>query len=366
MKILFIAPLPPPVNGHSLVSKVLLDGLNNHHDVCVVNCSKDSFKEGVDGPKRIVEVLEILGGVWKGRAQADAVYLTISESLAGNVKDLFTYLICYKSLHQMHIQLHGGTIKKELWEKHSFLYRLNRFFIKRMAGVVISGESHREIFDGLIDDPRIHIVPNFAQPYLFSDIADVPVNFEDATPLRILYMSGLKEKKGYNDLLEGYFLLDDASRRRVTLDFAGRFGSQVEENTFLDKIAGVPQIRYHGMVDDDEKRRLFSEAHVFCLPTSYREGQPISILEAYASGCVVLTTGQSGIRDIFEDRVNGFEIAERSPEAVRDALEKTIESADSLLNIALENRRTAGESYRMESFQDALRTILESPSSRAN
>ena len=64
----------------------------------------------------------------------------------------------------------------------------------------------------------------------------------------------------------------------------------------------------------EKKRRLFAEAHVFCLPTyySYYEGQPISILEAYASGCVVITTDHGGICDIFKDKINGFRVEKRS------------------------------------------------------
>ena len=51
MKILFIAPLPPPITGHSLVSKVLLDYIVQKDEVFIVNLSKDSLKEGVGGIK---------------------------------------------------------------------------------------------------------------------------------------------------------------------------------------------------------------------------------------------------------------------------------------------------------------------------
>ena len=85
MKILFIAPLPPPIGGHSLASKVLLDGLVKDHEVEVVDFNKDSFKEGVDSLKRIFQVVKILHDVWRRKKGTDAMYLTISESLAGNI-----------------------------------------------------------------------------------------------------------------------------------------------------------------------------------------------------------------------------------------------------------------------------------------
>ena len=60
MKILYLAPLPPPITGHSLVSKVLLDELIKTHKVEIVDLSKDSFREGVDGFKRIFQIINIL------------------------------------------------------------------------------------------------------------------------------------------------------------------------------------------------------------------------------------------------------------------------------------------------------------------
>ena len=45
MKILFIAPLPPPITGHSIVSKALLDELDKDNELVSVNLSKDSFKK---------------------------------------------------------------------------------------------------------------------------------------------------------------------------------------------------------------------------------------------------------------------------------------------------------------------------------
>ena len=90
------------------------------------------------------------------------------------------------------------------------------------------------------------------------------------------------------------------------------------------------------------------------------EGQPISILEAYASGCAVITTGQPGIRDVFTDGVNGFEIPLGSSGGLADVLAKAPEVADLLRAMAVGNRRTAEERYRPVTFTGALAGILES------
>ena len=148
----------------------------------------------------------------------------------------------------------------------------------------------------------------------------------------------------------------------VSIEFAGRFDSKYKKEVFLEKIDGIGQIRYHGVVDGVQKRTLFSRAHIFCLPTSYFEGQPISILEAYSSGCVVLTTGQDGILDIFKDTINGFLIRDRSEKYVRLAIENIIRNKKKLLKIALFNRKIAGKYYKASLYNSAIRNIIESQS----
>lgn len=359
MKVLFIAPLPPPVTGHSLVSKVLCDELVKDYEVEIINLSKDSFEEGVSSFKRLHEVLTILLKVFRQKKNADIIYLTISESFAGNLKDIFMYLICFSRLSQLYIHLHGGSIKRLLWDSNRFLHFVNKIFIKRMAGVIVSGQSHLEIFDGMIESIKIHIVPNFAQDYLFRSEEEICAKFSMLQPLRILYISNFIPKKGFNEIVDAYFALSDDMKKMVKIDFAGTFESDADKKAFLDKIAMVDKICYHGFVDDVHKKELFAQAHIFCLPTSYFEGQPISILEAYASGCVVLTTGQSGIRDIFTHGQNGYEVLVRSAKSIKGVLINILHKPEDLLKIAMTNRSMAGERYRVKTYTDSLKKVLD-------
>lgn len=365
MKILYIAPLPPPLAGHSLVAQVLYEDLSKTHHVEAVNFNKQSFKDGIDSFQRVFEVLNVLKEVWVKKRGADAVYLTISESIAGNLKDLFIYLICYRKLPRMFIHLHGGTIKRELWDKYPLIHSINKFFIRKMAGVIISGESHLGIFSDAVSREKIHMVPNFALESLFISATELKDKFSELSPIRILYMSNMIDKKGYNDLAEAYFMLDKIYQDRIRIDFAGRFETIDQESTFREEIEGKEGLTYHGMVDNKEKESFFSKAHIFCLPTAYLEGQPVSILEAYASGCVVLTTGQPGILDIFTPGINGFEIKMRSPESIKGVIQDIIDHGVDLIKIGVHNRSTAGEKYRTSIYNSTLRGIIESVKSVA-
>jgi hypothetical protein len=54
MKVLFLAPLPPPMTGHSLVSKALLDHLAETHEVVPVDLSTGSSNDGSVTPRRLL------------------------------------------------------------------------------------------------------------------------------------------------------------------------------------------------------------------------------------------------------------------------------------------------------------------------
>ena len=57
------------------------------------------------------------------------------------------------------------------------------------------------------------------------------------------------------------------------------------------------KITYHGYVNLEQKEALMSRADILVLP-SYREGLPISILEALSNSCAVIATPVGAIPEI--------------------------------------------------------------------
>jgi glycosyltransferase involved in cell wall biosynthesis len=162
-------------------------------------------------------------------------------------------------------------------------------------------------------------------------------------------------------LADAFLGSEDALKAAVNIDFAGAFESDDQKLAFLESIKEEPNLRYHGVVDDELKRALFWRAHVLCLPTSFLEGQPISILEAYASGCVVLTSGRPGIRDVFAAGMNGYELSGDSAEEIAAGLRQIVAGREELRLTALRNRRLAEEQYRPSASLARMQAILESP-----
>lgn len=366
MRILFIGPLPEPVTGMSLACRVFLDGIPNEYPVDVVDQSKSVFRQGVSSFERVIEVLRILWKVWRKRKQADVIYLTVSVSVAGNVKDLLIYLLCFSQLQHMVIHLHGGaSVRKTILREGSLLRGVNAFFLRRLGAVIVLGETLVGTYSGVVPRGRIQIVPNFAEDSLFTDVEKIECKFDQPLPMKLLFLSNLLPGKGYIELVEAFLGLDEKTKALIEVDFAGGFESEKDKKQFLAKVALAPQIRYHGTVAGDRKRHLFQQAHVFCLPTHYPyEGQPISILEAYASGCAVITTDHSGIRDVFRDKVNGFQVAKTSVADLRRAIERALAEPELLRRMAVTNLKAAQKNYTTALYRKALSSIIESVARR--
>jgi glycosyltransferase involved in cell wall biosynthesis len=360
MKILFIGPLPEPMTGQSLACQVFINALAKRHAIDLINLSKGGLSQGLDSFGRVIEVVKIIWQTWRKCRDVDVVYFTVSESGAGNAKDLLIFLVCASHLRRMAIHLHGGAgMRRIISEGRPISRALNGFFLKRLGAVIVLGNALKDIYSGFVTPDRLHVIPNFAEDMLFADRAQIASKFEIQRPLKLLFLSNLLPGKGYLELVAAYLSLDLEQQQAVSIDFAGSFEDDLQRDAFLRMIHGKNALNYHGSVRGETKIALFKQSHIFCLPTYYPyEGQPISILEAYASGCAVITTAHSGIPDVFNDRVNGLLVEMRSVESIRSAIVFALASRDLLRNCALHNRDDAEIRYRADRYSASLEGTL--------
>ena len=106
MKILIIAPLPPPIHGQSLATQVFVDYFKEKYNLEIVNTKKRSHKEGFSGFGRIIDLLRVYTLINKKKKHADIVYFQVSESLGGNLKDLLIYCLIRFKLSKTFTHLH--------------------------------------------------------------------------------------------------------------------------------------------------------------------------------------------------------------------------------------------------------------------
>jgi glycosyltransferase involved in cell wall biosynthesis len=362
LKILFVAPLPPPITGQSVACELLYKSLQQDVEINLVDLNKKTFKQGIGSFKRVLEIFKVFVRVRAKVNDCDIIYFTVSESVAGMLKDLIIFALCHRKLSKVVIHLHGGAGMRLLMSnKHMILNVVNSFFMKRIGAVVVLGDRLKNIYSSVVTAHRLHAVTNFACDEFFVTNEAIDTKFASAKPLRLLFLSNHLPGKGHIELLEALTQLSVEKRQLLHVDFAGGFESPEDEFDFRKQVLALEclQVNVHGVVQGEHKRQLFEKAHLFCLPTYYPyEGQPISILEAYASGCAVMTTNHSGIFDTFTPDVNGLEVLPRKPESIRDALLYALAHPKEIYEYAKTNRVLAEKNFRASIHLKAIKKVI--------
>jgi glycosyltransferase involved in cell wall biosynthesis len=368
MNVLFVAALPPPISGQSKASGTIFDELVRlGHSVVPVNLNKQSLASGNFTLKRMLEILSVAKQIRLGRKQADVMYLSLAESTLGNLRDLLFVALLRKSPTRVVVHILGGSRLRSIVSGNGWLARLNKGVMKRADAAIVEGPVNSGIFSNSLRPDQIFVVENSAEDYLFSNEQEIESKFNDLTTLSILYLSNLLAGKGYVELAQAAIALQPEMANRVLFRFVGGFESKDAEDQFHALVDGYPNIEYLGsFIDGEEKKKLYLNSHIFCLPTYYPyEGQPISILEAYATGCVVITTAHSGIPYVFSDFTNGFLVEPKSISSIVDAIRRAASDPKLLVEIAQRNFEQASKRNTPKLFRDRIVDVLTSETSES-
>lgn len=117
----------------------------------------------------------------------------------------------------------------------------------------------------------------------------------------VLMLGRLGQGKGTYDLLDATVLLQ-RSGLRVALRLAG--DGELDAVAARGRELGL-DVTILGWINAADRERELRNAEVYALP-SYREGLPMSLLEAMAAGLPVVCTPVGGIPDAVSDGVEGY------------------------------------------------------------
>lgn len=113
------------------------------------------------------------------------------------------------------------------------------------------------------------------------------------------------------------------------------------------------------LAETRDVRPCLASAHVFVLPSYYREGLPRTILEALATGRPVITTDMPGCREPIEQGHNGFLVPPRDVKALSNAVERFLECPALLQPMGEAARQSAVNFYDVECVNRQLLSEME-------
>ncbi len=112
---------------------------------------------------------------------------------------------------------------------------------------------------------------------------------------------------------------------------------------YLKNIEILDYLKWYGFESD--MLAVYQKTDIIVLPSFYREGCPMVLMEACAMGKPIVTSDSIGCRECVEEGVNGFKVPVKSVPELTNAIEKLIKSQELRIQFGFASRRLAERKF---------------------
>jgi glycosyltransferase involved in cell wall biosynthesis len=170
----------------------------------------------------------------------------------------------------------------------------------------------------------------------------------------VVSVGSLVENKGHRILIDAARMLVPAyPSLRLLIVGDGPLRSELEEQVGRFKLS--EHIKFTGVVKDIH--RVLALADIFALPTRYREGLSLAVLEAMQNGLAIIGTRIGGIPEAVEHNRSGLLVPPGDAGALGDAIARL--SADTKLRCAMgaEGKKRYEEQFRADQMVSRVESL---------
>lgn len=357
--ILFVLHWPPPVHGSSVVGLQIKQSkvINSSYNCNYINLgtSKSINEIGKHGISKIFRYFSILFQLLKIliTQRPNLCYFALTVKGVAFYKDailimlikLFNVKLVYH-FHNKGVRLNQNRIT------YNLLYRL----VFKNADAILLSEFLYSDVQSFISQEKIHVCHNGIP----LEVPQIINGKSKSKIVKILFLSNLIKSKGVFVLLEACSVLKQKNIF-FECDFIGGEGD-ISAAQFESKvqILGLSnQVKYLGKKFGKEKNIAFSNADIFAFPTYYdNECFPLVLLEALQHGLPIVSTYEGGIKDIVEDGVVGFLVAQKSVSEFAEKLEILIQNYELRCKMGEDGKHKFEKEFTLDKFERNLNQIL--------
>jgi starch synthase len=215
-----------------------------------------------------------------------------------------------------------------------------------LADHVIVPSGHvKATLDGIVPESRITVIP-----YGAPSIRERKVGFSAfGSPLRVLFVGGLHQRKGIGYVIDAIESLDFA----VDFTLVGRPSAS---NPRVE--AACRRWRWYETLPHPEVLQLMQAADVLVLP-SLSEGCALVILEALACGLPVIVTPNAGVADFVRDGREGFMVPMCDTGAIVESLRR-LNNDRSLLAVMSAHAQETAREMSWDNYRARLSEVVRS------
>lgn len=181
--------------------------------------------------------------------------------------------------------------------------------------------------------------------------------------VKILTTGRLVEKKGHEYAIRAVVKAAKA-HKNIRYTIAGDGPLRERLLTLVKELGADSFIEFIGPVNEEEALKLYSEAHIFLLPSitaadEDREGQALVLQEAQACGIPVLSTFHNGIPEGVIDKVSAFLVPERNSDALAERLSYLITNPEIWSEMGRKGRKFVEAKYDIRRLNEELTNMYE-------
>ena len=174
-------------------------------------------------------------------------------------------------------------------------------------------------------------------------------------------LSAADRYKGFECLLESVRLGLDCGLP-LRLQIVGS-GDDLEHLRDVVNSLGIQDvIRFRGALTDAELEEVYSESHVFVMP-SKKEGFGIVYLEAMAAGLPCIAANHGGVPEVIEHGETGFLVEYGDAEQIVFYLQALLESSELYDSLSRRARRRAREDLGFAAMAESWSEVFKVPES---
>jgi glycosyltransferase involved in cell wall biosynthesis len=249
------------------------------------------------------------------------------------------------------LHIHGSQFA-DLHDKSEVGAALVRHAFQRAALVLALSEGARRSFDEWTGGrARTEVLYN---PVVLDGVG---TGRPLAEPPVILFMGLIGDRKGVFDLVA---VIPEILAVAPGTRFVFGGNGEVDRLRAAIAAAGVEgSCEVLGWVAGADKVRAFERASIYCLP-SYREGLPVSVLEAMAAGLPVVSTAIAGTPEAVADGETGFLVEPGDRGALAERLVRLARDASLRASMGQAGRSLAEARFGSEAIAGRLRDLWES------
>ena len=171
----------------------------------------------------------------------------------------------------------------------------------------------------------------------------------------ILYVGRIHKVKGLDILIKAYKKVDNIKNTKLIIIGADE-GYLYTIKHLIKKLNLGKKLKILGYVEEDEKYVFLKRADIFCL-TSYKEGLPISVLEACANGTPVIISRECNIPEV-EQYNCGF-ITSNDPTEVAEKIDFLLKEESERKKMSNNCRKMVTEVFSWDSIVEKLESLYE-------